>query len=44
MEYTTISVSKVTKLRLSKYTDHQGETWDALINRILDIVNGKKVK
>jgi len=35
MKYTTISIKKNTKNRLEKY-GRKGQTWDELINEILD--------
>jgi len=42
-EYTTISIRKETKKRLRKYGSF-GETWDQLINKILDEINEWRTK
>lgn len=39
LEYTTISVGVETKARLGRYVSRKGETWDELLNRVLDIVD-----
>jgi len=39
-EYTTISIKKKTKDRLIKY-GRMNESFDELLNRLLDIVNSK---
>jgi hypothetical protein len=42
MEMTTITISKQTKERLLLYAK-KNETWDQIINKILDALEGKIV-
>ena len=42
-EYTTLSIRKETKKRLKRYGSF-GESWDQLINRILDEIDKRRKK